>query len=305
MAGDHDSVLEVVQVLTSTRDDRAEGHRAAAGTLQRMATGAALHEAAGFLDSMEESTYVTFRQTCLALGPNSVDALRQTLMLAQPVSPRLVEILRSFGDIAVGRLAPLAHHPDPATHIRLAGLLSELASSEGLPTLELLLRSTSSKVSLAAMRGLLTIGDPQGVRTVFDYLRDATAELRPGIVVAITECQAPDSGPLLVQILLDSQPLGDDHRLVLDILTSLRRLEDPRAVAGVARVMRQRRWLRPSKTRTMREQAIDTLLTLPGERGRRVVTDVTRTGDWQLRRLARTALRQTEAGGTGILGTTA
>jgi hypothetical protein len=232
-AGDHEAVLTIVERLTATHGTRAIGHRAAAGSLQRLATGTALQEASLLLDAMPADGYDHFRRICVALGPSAVDALRQYLTVARPDSGRLVEILQALGDAAIARLAPVVHHPDPETHVRLARLLGRVGSAACVPLLETLARGGNRQVSAEATRNLLAIGDPRSAGLVREILRTSNAERRSAILAAIAAGEAADSAPLLVQVLSDCDALRDDHALALDLLGSLRQLGDRQTVTDV------------------------------------------------------------------------
>lgn len=301
-AGDYAAVLSVVERLTATRDGRTRGHRAAAGALQRLATGTALEEASMLLDAMSVEGYERFRRICVALGPTAVDALRQCLTVPRPESTRLVEILRALGEESIARLAPLVHHPDPQTSVRLARLLGLMASAECLPLLENLARSGHQPVSVEATHSLLMIGDPRSAKLVTQILRTSSPTHRSTILAGIATGLAPECGPLLVQVLSDFEPLGEDHELTLQLLDSFRELRDPRLLSGITRLTRRRSWLRPRRTRALRQRAIETLLALPGSSGGQAVSQIALTGDRQLRRLARAALRSVTATGPGVLG---
>jgi len=92
---------------------------------------------------------------------------------------------------------------------------------------------------------------------------------------------------MLVRIIEESDPLGRDFEMVLETLQALASFADDRSVRSVGNVARQRKWYAPGRSRRMRERALATLLKIGTPAALRAIETLEKTGDRQLRKLAR------------------
>ncbi len=290
LSGDFEAAFDVVEALSEIRSG-ALGHRAARAALQHIATSSAIQETVGLIGSMTESTFQLFRRTCFELGPVCVESLRTALAADGGLDLRVVDVIAGFGPASIDRLAPLAAQADTDIHIRLAELLGRLGLPEGVPLLDKLLRSLREPVVVEVVRAIARIDDPAGSRVLQTYLRDANTDQRKLVVGALLEQTPKEAVPVLIEILDGCNALGPDHRLAMDTLAVLKQLRDPRAVPGVARAMKVRRWFRRARSRALKTRAVETLLAIRSTGATAALTEASTSGDRMLRRLARPAVR--------------
>jgi HEAT repeat protein len=118
-------------------------------------------------------------------------------------------------------------------------------------------------------------------------LRAAAGEQRQAVVAALVAERDPRVVPLLVRILMESEPLGRDHQIVLETLGALGRVGDDTAIPAVATVMRRRSWLARRKIRAVKRAAVETLRGIGTPAARTALTEAATHGDRMLRRIAR------------------
>ena len=166
-------------------------------------------------------------------------------------------------------------------------MLGQIGTTAAITPLQSLLRRTDARVMHAAVSGLVKINDPAAVRALHTALKSATGDARAAVITALLGLKHARVVPMLTRILQDSDPFGPDHPLVLDILSALASLQDDRAIAPVAALVPQRRWLAWGKTTRLRHTALRTLLRLGTPKARAAFDDFARTGDFFLRRMVR------------------
>jgi len=292
LAGDYLGTLDVIRMLDSRLAGFGVGHRAARAALQQVATGAALQEAASLIGDMPADRFAAFRDTCRTLGPMAVEALRMALASPGVLSHRLTELIADQGAAGLERVAPLALDPRVAVQQKVAVLLGRIELAAGVPILERLLRSDHEAVVLESARALARLDDPDAARAFQAFLRNRTSDRRAAIIGVILDDLHPASVSSVAEILDRCKALGSEWRLALDLLAGLERLADARAVPVVARVMRQRQWFRPRRSRALKSAAIDVLVTIGSAGATAALQDATSTGDRMTRRLARAALHR-------------
>lgn len=290
LAGDYSGALDVVRILDDRLVGLGLGHRAARAAVQQVASGNALQEATSLIDDMPADRFAAFRHTCRILGPMAVEALRSALAGPGALTNRLSDLVADQGAAALPRIAPLALERSPAVQQKVVVLLSRLALPEGIPILERLLRSDHDPVVLESARSLARLDDPLAARTFQGFLRDLTGDRQAAVMKAVLDDPHPASVLSVTEVLDRCDALGSEWRLALDLLAGLRRLADARAVPVVARVVHQRHWFRPRRSRALKSAAVDVLATIGSAGAIVALRDARDTGDRMTRRLARTAL---------------
>ena len=300
LAGDYAAAAEVTRALAEQAGNPASiTHQASRNTLDLLAGTGALHEAAEALSEMEEAQAADFAEVCRNIGPASVDALRD-LFQAQTATVAMARarpVILGFGSRAVLRLAPLAGSPAPHAQRHAADLLGALGVSEAVPLLQGLLRDRDSTVLRAAVRALANIDDPAAARAIHTVLRGVTGEHRLAVVAALVEERDPRAVPLLGRILAESEPLGDDHAIVLETLGAIGALAGDVAIPQVAATMRCRSWFARKRSKAVKGAATAVLRQIGTPAALRALGDAAETGDRVLRKLARAAMAGTPSHG--------
>jgi HEAT repeat protein len=191
----------------------------------------------------------------------------------------------------VKRLAPLVSSPHGYTQRNVAQLLGDIASPEGVPLLQPLLRGGDARVAQAAVRALSNIDDPSAARSVHTVLRAVTGDMRQAVVAALVAERDPRVVPLLGRILDESDPTGADHAIVLETLGAVAILGGDQAIPAVDRVMRRTKWFARHRLRTIKTASLAALRRIGTPAAVEAITRAGTTGDRLLRRLAREAGR--------------
>ena len=153
--------------------------------------------------------------------------------------------------------------------------------------LQPLLRASDSRIVAEAVRALAQADDPSAPRMLHTLLKSASGLQRAAIVATLMEQPDRRATPMLIQVLDDSVPLGDDHPAVLDTLRVLERLGDERAIESIERVMLCRSWFRRKRARAVKQAAVAALLRIESPRAKAVLSEAHRAGDRLLRVVAR------------------
>jgi HEAT repeat protein len=290
LAGDYESALAVVTALrTQAGDKKAVTNDASRLALDGLVSTVAFHEAADLIGDMSDEEATRFTAVCGQVGPAATDALRTHLELEATTlgRTRATGIIRSYGDRAISRLAPLTSSANWIAQRNAADLLGETGSAEAVPLLQPLLRGRDARVTAAAVRALSNIKDPAAARAVHTVLRAATGEQRRAVVDALVAQRDARVVPVLVRILDESNPFGHDHAIVVETLDALSRVGDDQAVPAVNTLMRRKKFFARKKTRALKAGSLAALRAINTPAARRAIDDAAKTGDGLLRKLAR------------------
>jgi HEAT repeat protein len=290
LAGDYESALSVTRALAEQAATPSAvacaGSRVA---LDGLSESSAFRETVELLGDMADQEASLVADLSAAIGPAATDVLRENLDVEAltPARARATAIIRRYGADAVGRLAPLVSSRHWYAQVNATALLGAIGSAEAVPLLQPLLRGTQPRVMRAAVAALSNIDDPAAARAVDTILRAATGEQRRAVVEALVAERDPRVVPLLVRILNESEPLGDDHQIVLETLGAMGRLAHDEAVPHIAQVMRRRSWLARKKVRALKQTSLDTLRLIGTPVAEQAISDGAARGDRLLRKLAR------------------
>ena len=171
----------------------------------------------------------------------------------------------------------------------LAQVLGAIGTAAAVPALQALLRKGDPRVLKAVVPALSGIDDPSAARALATVLRSVTGEARAAVVAALMAVKDVRVVPMLARILDESAPLGPDFDMVMETLDAVASFRDDRAIRSITKVARQRRWLSPRRTGRLRRRALGALTQIATPAAAAAVDGVAKTGDWQLRRLARAA----------------
>jgi len=292
LAGDYESALTVVKALqehaADTKSIAKEGSRLA---LDGLVNTVAFVETSDLLGGMTDAEAGMFSDICATIGPAATDALRGHLEHEELTAARgrATAIIRRYGARAATRLAPLVASQQWAAQRNAAELLGEIAAAEAVPLLQPLLRGQDARVTAAAVRALSNINDPAAARAVHTVLRAATGEQRRAVVDALVAQRDARVVPVLVRIIEESEPFGQDHAIVLETLGALTQVGDDQAVPALSTLMRRKKLFARKKTRALKESSLAALRSIKTAVALRAIDDAAKTGDRMLRKLAKAA----------------
>jgi HEAT repeat protein len=257
-----------------------------------------MHETAAMLGDFDEDSLETFSQICRLVGIPVVEVLALTLRLEErtPARVRASDIIVGFGAPAVSRLAAFIDDERAYVQVHVAELLGRIAAADAVPLLQPLLRRSDPRVMRAAVTAMAGIKDPAAARAIHTVLRSATGDQRRAVIDALVEGRDTRVVPVLVRILDESEPLGNDHSVVLDTLAALRVVHANTAVRPIARVARKKRWFAPRRSRVLKDTALDTLQAIGTDESHQAVEQAAADGDRLLRRLAKARLARSGSG---------
>ncbi len=293
LSGAFNDLLVVAQSLRDGADRKdAVAPAACRAAMTSIGETLAMREAAAVLGELDEPSAHLFAECCAALGPAAVVALLPVLESETETAAyvRARDIVRACGAGAVKPLSPLLDDPRWFVHRNAATLLGMTRSAEAVPSLQVLLRRNDPRVLRAAVSALASIDDPSAARAIQTVLRAASGANRAAVVEALVAERDARVVPMLIRILAESKPFGEDYETVLDALGAVRELADERAVPPVATVMRKKRFLAPRRSRAVKQAAVDALRAIGTPKAREALEDAGRSGDRLLRRIVRNTI---------------
>ncbi len=200
-------------------------------------------------------------------------------------STRASETIVGFGKAAISRLAPLIGDTRWFAQRAGATLLGTIGSADVVPLLQPLLRKSDPRVTQAAVAALGKVDDPSAARAVQTVLRAATGSTRRAVVDALVVDRDPRVVPMLTRIVAESEPLGKDHDVVLETIDALATVGSDQAVPTLAGLAGLRRWFGGKKLRALKEQSVDAMVTIGGEKAAAALDEAAKTGDRGLKKI--------------------
>ncbi len=288
MSGDFANSALVLRELRKA-SERKIAQAAMRAALTTVGESAALREAATMLSDFDQATLDTFAECCESIGPVSARALYPALQSETDTAEyaRARDLVRQFGAAAVPYIAPLADDNRWFVQRNAAAMLGSTKSPDAVPALQSLLRRSDPRVLRQAVGALAGIDDPAAARAVQMALRAASGPARTAVVEALVAEKDPRVIPMLIRILGESDPFGEDHQTVLDTLDAVRQLADDRAVDAVAAVMRRKKLFTRKKARAVKLASVEALMAIRTPEARSALDDAARTGDRLLKRVIR------------------
>jgi len=290
MCGDYAGARDVASALNEAANNpRFVARGACCEALSSLSHSAAMHETVAMLHELDAAQLALFGDTCRLCGPTAVDTLGMTLKIADTpqASRRGADIIVSFGASAIEHLSPFTEEARTFVLCNICDILGRIASRDGVPLLQPMLRKNDQKLTRAAIAALANISDPAAARAIHMVLRSATGDHRRAVIEALVAGRDVRVVPVLVRILQESDALGKDYPVVLDTLGALKVVHTDAAVRPIAEVMRQRRWFAPWKNRALKKNAIDTLASIGTEAAKQTLALAATAGDRVLRKIAR------------------
>jgi hypothetical protein len=289
MSGAYDDARTVTRALAERGGARsALGHEACRHALDRLGGSSAMLETAGLLGDVDERAWETIRAIVADIGAASIEALKPAVMVEgeTEVSRRAGDLIVGFGAAAVGRVAALVADPRWFVQRRGADLLGRLGRAECVPLLQPLLRKTDPRVARAAVSALTAIPDPAAARAIHTVLRASTGDLRRAVVDALVAERDPRVVPMLARIIDESEPLGKDHDVVLEMVAALGHVASDDGVAPLTAVIARRAFFGRKKLRALKQHGVDALARIGTPAASAALTAAATTGDRMLRKIA-------------------
>lgn len=259
--------------------------------IKSVGQAAGLTEAIGVLGDLNAKDADALAQLCQAIGPASVPALVTAFGKEEAgiQTERAFKILVSLGVAAIPELSSGLDDRKWWVQREVARGLGIIGTAAAVPPLQALLRRGDARVLKSVVPALSSIDDPSAARALATVLRGASGAARTSVVQSLVAIRDARVVPMLARILDESEPLGRDFDMVLETLDAVATFNDDRAVRSITNVARKHRWLAPQRSRRMRERALGSLARIGTAGARSAVETLEKTGDRQLRKLARTA----------------
>ncbi|HEX4347859.1 MAG TPA: HEAT repeat domain-containing protein [Vicinamibacterales bacterium] len=288
LAGAYADAFTVIDALaTRAAQAGAIGRDGCRGALDRLGESLAMRETVSLLGEVDNATWTDIRRIATRVGPSVIEALKPLVQVERDTleSERAAELIVTHGAPAVTRVASLVG--DPRWFVQRAGarLLGRLATAEAVPLLQPLVRKADPRVAKEAISALGNIDDPAAARAVHTVLRAVAGEIRQAVIDALVSDRDPRVVPMLARILDESEPLGNDHDVVLDTLTALATIPSDHAIAAVAKTVRCRSFFSRKKQRAVKERGVVTLASIGTANAAIALDELSRTGDRMLRKV--------------------
>lgn len=288
LAGDFENARVVLSELRQAAGQKV-APAAARAALGQIGESAALREAAGLLNDLDDAAFAAFRECCLGIGAPATRALLGVLQSETDSRAylRARDLVHGYGSAAISHLLPLADDPRWFVQRNAATLLGHTRSANAVPPLQSLLRRTDPRVLQQAIAGLAGIDDPAAARALQTALRAASGSNRDAVIKALVGERDPRVIPMLGRVLQDSDPFGEDHQTVLDTLAAVTQIPDDRIVQPVVSLMRRTKWFAGRKSRAFKSAAVRALAAVGTPSATAALDQAARTGDRILRKAAR------------------
>jgi hypothetical protein len=91
---------------------------------------------------------------------------------------------------------------------------------------------------------------------------------------------------MLARIVAESNQMGRDHEVVLEMIGTLRQVGSEEAVPALVGVARRRAWFGRRKLRGLKERSIETLVQIGGPKADTAIREASQNGDRMLKAIA-------------------
>ena len=284
----HDARTVTGALAARSRAASALGRDACRQALDRLGESLALIDTAALLGDVDADAQSTICAIVDDIGPAAIEALKPVAMVEDDTeASRLAgDAIVAFGGAAIPRLASLMGDPRGFVQRRAAQLVGRVGRPEGVPLLQPLLRKADARVAEAAISALTAIPDPAAARAIHTVLRAATGDIRRAVIGALVAQRDPRVVPMLVRIIEESEPLGQDHDVVLETIAALGQVPSDVGVAALAGVIARRGFLGRKKLRALKEGGVEALARIGTPAALNALANAAKTGDRMLRRIA-------------------
>jgi HEAT repeat protein len=288
MSGAYADALTVTQAL-STRATTAGGmgRDACRHALDRLGESIAMLETAALIGDVDEHDWEAIKAVITAIGPASVESLKLVVIGEHdtPATERAENMIVGFGAHSVTRIAPLVSDSRWFAQRRGARILGRIATKETVPLLQPLLRNGDPRVVQEAVKALCQIRDPAAARAIQTLLRAATGDIRHAVIATMVEGRDTRVVPMLAQIVNESEPLGQDHEVVLETIAALGKVGSDAAVPTLAGMARRKKFFGGRKLTNLKERSVASLLEIGSAKADEALRDAAATGDRRLKKV--------------------
>ena len=258
--------------------------------IDTIGVSSALKEAAGTLAEQTAEEFAAFEKLVRALGPSTIPALVATYQREDGVvTDRVTALVIRHGAPAIPAIVSALDDKPWFVQRELARALGKIGTSAAVQPLQSLLRRSDPRVLQVAVASLASIQDAAAERSLHTVLKAATGEARAAVINSLIGLKDPRVVPMLARVIQDSDPFGEDHSLILDVLTALSTMRDDRALSQIAMLARKKRWLAWGRTQQTRRACLQALSKIGTPKAKQTIADLAKTGDFFLKRLAKAA----------------
>jgi hypothetical protein len=255
--------------------------------LDRLGESLAMRETVALLGDLEDVSWQQIREIVQRVGPSSIESLKTAVMIEGDTlaAQRAADLIVAFGRPGIPRVASLVG--DSRWFVQQAGarLLGRIGTSDAVPLLQPLLRKSDSRVAREAIAALAAIADPAAARAIHTVLRASAGELRQTVIDALVAGKDPRVVPMLARILDESEPLGEDHEVVLETLNAITAVPGDQAVPAVVKTLRCRAFFGRRRQRAVKERGVATLASIGTPAASAALDELARTGDRMLKKV--------------------
>jgi hypothetical protein len=293
MSGAYDDALIVTRALqTRASAPKSIGREACRQALDQLGESMAMRESVALIGDVDEDNWKAMKAVIDTIGASSVEALKSVVSVEEDnvLTGRAEAVIAGFGKQAVMRLASLVGDPRWFVQRRGARLLGRIASPDGVPLLQPLLRQQDPRVAREAVASLGVIQDPAAARAIQTVLRAATGDVRRAVIDALVAEKDPRVVPMLVQILQETQPLGKDHEVVIETIDALGTVGTDVAVAILVTLSQRKKFFGGKKLRELKDHSVDALARVKTAKSAAALKDAAERGDGYLKKIARAKL---------------
>ena len=289
MAGAYDDALLVTRMLAGRAGSPAAvGREACRQAVDQLGESPAMRETAALIGDVDDDVWPSIQAMIRAIGPCSIESLKTVLASETDsvATARAEDLIVEFKNVAVTRLTTLIGDSRWFVRRRAARLLGRIGAAEGVPLLQPLLRGGDARVAREAISALGAIPDPAASRAIQTVLRASTGDVRRAVIDALVADRDPRVVPMIVRIIAESNQMGKDHEVVLEMIRALGQVGSEEAVPALVGVARRRAWFGRRKLRALKAGSIEALVQIGGPKADTAIGEASRNGDRMLKAIA-------------------
>jgi HEAT repeat protein len=281
------------ELIAATTRKPAIAPDACRRAVDAIATSRAFAETATALGDPSAEEFAALQKVVTRLGPATVPSLLSAYQREDGgvATDRATTLIAGLGPAAIPAIGVAMEDKRWFVQREMARALGRIGTAAAVAPLQVMLRRTDLRVLQAAVAALAGIDDPSAARALGTVLKATTGQARATVISALVALKEPRVVPMLARVLQEADPFGDDLPLVLETIDALSSLRDDRALAAIAAIAKQKRWLAWGKTRQLRVAALRALAAIGTPKAKQTLADLARSGDFFLRRLAAKAGR--------------
>ena len=295
LAGAYSECLPVIDELrAAAKRTPPIAPEACQSALVAVGRSAALSEAASALGDHSAEEFGAFARVVRGIGPDAVAALLSAYQREDGglATDRATQLVAGLGAAVIPALSSALDGERWFVQREIAKALGTIGGSAAVAPLQSLLRKRDVRVLQTAVAALAGIDDPAAVRALHTVLKASSGDTRAAVISALVGLKDPRIVPMLTRILQDGDPFSNEYPLIHETLSALATLRDERAVPVVATLARRKRWLAWRRTNILREACLRTLQRMGSTKAREAIVDLSRTGDFFLKRQAARVSRE-------------